>query len=286
MNLSGLNQIVTWNKAVREFIQDGQCSSPDFWKPYHFVMLALQLQRHGVGVDLPEDVKKYASRMHLWEAIGQPPPVLVNERDATGRFQPLEALKSDRDVARIANLLAELFRGSCQNGTTAESVSSLAAELLGNCYSHSECQNGIYGLVCAQAWPNGKKAQIAIADSGIGIRKSLLASGLYDGDLAEANACEFATRYQITSKPGKGHAGYGLTLALGLIEHNYGGLHILSGNEYFYSAAGCSSSGVLDVPFEGTLLVFEWDTARGLDSRAVYESWPLPEGVEDDDFDF
>src|SRR3546814_2403799 len=73
--------------------------------------------------------------------------------------------------------------------------------------------DGLHGFVCAQTWYRDSRAQVAIADSGIGIRSSLTESLDLAKRLAKQNACELATEYGISSKLGRGHAGYGLTLA-------------------------------------------------------------------------
>ena len=62
-------------------------------------------------------------------------------------------------------------------------------------------------MLCAQVWAGGRKAQIALVDTGIGIRTSLGLNATYTQRLSSENACEMATEYGVTGKPGKGHAG-------------------------------------------------------------------------------
>ncbi len=128
-------------------------------------------------------------------------------------------------------------------------------------------------------------AQIAICDSGIGIRVSLSDNVEYLVELAKRNACEYATEYSITSKPGRGHSGYGLTLARDLMEQGKNTIFVVSHDEYFYSSGGKSGKGQMPLALEGTLVILEWDTRVPLDLRQVYDAWPLPEGMSDDDFD-
>src|SRR3546814_14318315 len=84
--------------------------------------------------------------------------------------------------------------------------------------------DGLHGFVCAQTWYRDSRAQVAIADSGIGIRSSLTESLDLAKRLAKQNACELATEYGISSKLGRGHAGYGLTLARDLAQQTPGSM--------------------------------------------------------------
>lgn len=235
---------------------------------------------------LPDSLCGYASRMKLWHAIGAAPPVHVNAHTPAGRFHPLEALRDESTVAEVSRGMVDIFRANGQDGKSVDAAQTMVQELLSNCFAHAESNSGLHGLVCAQWWPKANKAQIAICDSGIGIRQSLDQSGIYESALAGGNSCELATRYEVTSKPGKGHSGYGLTLARDLIEQNAGAIFIISHGEYFYSKNCVSDGGVIETPYPGTLLVLEWNTNTPLDLKQVYDAWPEIDGADDDDFDF
>lgn len=256
------------------------------FRPYHFVLLALSMSRRNIqnftmqGYD--RSVIQYACRMHLWKALGLPPPANVMERDHRGRFRPLTALNDPETVEIVSDDLAGLFQDS--GGESVRSISGTVSELVGNCYSHSDIAGGVRGFVCAQKWPGGNKAQIAIGDAGIGIRQSLGAAGEYQEALRVNNSCELATGYEVTSKRGKGHSGYGLTLARDLIANNRGAFFLLSGGEYYLCKHGVPDRGRLPVPMSGTLAIIEWNTHIPLSAKDVYKSWPMENN--DDDFDF
>lgn len=286
MQLTSLTDIESWLYALENLLKTGNCEAPTFLRPFHFVLLGMHLRRYGArNLTLPVELEGYASRMHLWEAIGCPPPVTINELDCTGRFHPLVVLSNPEKVDETSRSLIHMIRGPNTDDKSARGADNAVAELIGNCYAHSESDPHLQGLACAQSWPRGNKAQIAIGDSGVGIRYTLKSSGLYDDKLATTNACELAAEYEVTSKPGRGHSGYGLTLARDLLEMNGGALFVLSHNEWFSVRHRMRRSGTLNTPLPGTLVLLEWNTDAPLDATKVYESWPLPEGMEYDDFD-
>lgn len=270
-------------QCVDQLAQTGSTAMPRFWRPFHFVVLGMALKRCGAaGLRIPDDLTAYAARMHLWQAIGLEPPIRVNESDAVGRFHPLVPLIDQEAVEETSTDLVQIFRRVAPDSINSAEV--VVQELLGNCFAHAELA-GFHGLACAQYWAQGRKAQIAIGDGGIGVRASLGQNPEYADVLARQNSCELATGYEVTSKPGRGHSGYGLTLARQLIEQNGGTFFLVSHDEYFYSKQGSIASGRMRNPLRGTLAVLEWHTDIPLNVGQVYDSWPATEGA-DDDFNF
>ncbi|WP_234409370.1 hypothetical protein, partial [Ideonella sp. B508-1] len=125
-----------------------------------------------------------------------------------------------------------------------------------------------------------------LADAGIGVRRSLAGNPDLADRLRTENSCSLASEFGITSKPGKGHAGYGLALTRQLLEKAGGRLILVSGDEAFQVNGSRTSDVPIPTAWGGTLAVLEWKTDRPMRLRDVYDSWPLPKGYEDDDFDF
>lgn len=290
MNFTSLFEINRILEGMAELSVFGRTEkTPDFYRPFHFVAIALALKNSDFDkFEMTErDARfiRYASRMRLWHALGHKPPVDVPERDHAGRFHPLTALQNPDTVDIVSADLSRLFNP--YGNESVRSVDQAVTELVGNCYAHSNINKALHGFVCAQRWPNANKAQIAIGDAGIGIRSSLMASDEYRQILQTANSCELAARYEVTSKRGKGHSGYGLTLARDLIQNNGGAFFLISNDEYYMSKGGHSESGNLGTSFAGTLLILEWNTHVPLSTKDVYDSWPSPDGDDyDDDFNF
>ncbi len=292
METTSIGELISWHRQTDDLIRQDRCTNPAFIKPYHLAVLAAKMITTDQTIRMPNgDLEHYAARMHLWQVLGQEPPVLMNEHRETGRFQPLTSIRSDHDVPQIADQIIELFRPICADDMTRDSIYSLAVEILGNCVAHAQVgmESIPYGFVCGQVWRRARRAQIAVIDSGIGIRQTLQRCGQYQDRLATENACALATEYSVTSKAGNGHSGYGLTLARDLMMQNGGALHILSMEEWF-SSRGMDglheADTIADPGLQGTLIVLEWDTSRPLNSGAVYAQWPNEQEEDDDDFNW
>jgi anti-sigma regulatory factor (Ser/Thr protein kinase) len=280
-------EVEVWLQQLKELEQKRQCAAPLFLKPYHLATLAHRLRLRAVRtLGLPEKIGPYANTMNLWGALGIAPPREILSRHAAGRYYPVELLRDSNKVDDTADELVGLFKSVNCDDTTIDAIHTMLRELLGNCYAHSDVRDGVYGVICAQIWAGGKKAQIAIADTGIGIRGSLTQNPDLLDIITTSNCCELATEYGVTSKPGKGHSGYGLAVARKLIEQNNGALFVRSGEEAFCLRSGRVQSFKAKYHWDGTLLIIEWDIYGPMNIGEVYDSFPLPEGMTDDDFNF
>lgn len=283
-------EIQDWNKSLAALTLNHSCVSPGFFKPYHFVTLALILKGAGAGsLNLPDDIQSYASWMRLWEAIGLQSPVVVQGNPGSTKIHEIAPLVDLNAVENVSDSLAVFMVnnvGKPCSSDTAQSLYVMLTELLGNCHHHARAADALHGLVCAQSWYNGKRAQVAIADSGIGVRKSLEENPDLAKRLASENSCELALKLGISSKLNRGHAGYGLALAKDLTSQSRGAMLVVQS----YNEAVVVQDGKvvtfekLQDGFPGTLVVFEWDTASPLDVTSVYANWPKSKDEGDDYF--
>lgn len=223
--------------------------------------------------------------MNLWGALKIDPPTNVNFRQPRGRYHPIKFLIDRNEVDDVSDELVELFKRGNVDNKTLSAIGTMLRELIDNCYSHTNVEDGIYGALCAQVWSGGGKAQIAIADNGIGIRTSLLQNPRLTERLMYENGCQLATEYGITSKPGMGHSGYGLTVVRRLLEQNGGRLFVRSLAESFIVDGAACKSCQLTHRWRGTLLIIEWDLEKKMNIREVYDMLPLPEGMTNEDID-
>ncbi|HJV80165.1 ATP-binding protein [Noviherbaspirillum sp.] len=280
-------ELEIWLEELHSLANRKQCTAPRFIKPFHLATLAHKMRLTNLSsLNLPEKIAPYANTMMLWEALGLTPPEIVVQRNAAGRYHPIEVLRDQATVEDTADTLIKLLAPVCSDAKTLDSVNTMLRELVDNCYSHSDVKDGIFGLICAQVWAGGKKAQIAIADTGVGIRTSLSMNEKLAPRLKLENCCELATEYGVTGKPGKGHSGYGLAVAKKLMELNNGNLIVRSGTEGFSLRIGKMSRFNTKHTWHGTLLIIEWDIHVPMNIGDVYKSFPLPEGMTDDDFNF
>jgi anti-sigma regulatory factor (Ser/Thr protein kinase) len=179
-----------------------------------------------------------------------------------------------------------MFANCTPNRNTIDSLQIIMAELLGNCIAHSSKNNDEpFGLVCGQAWPNGNLAQIAIADTGLGIRDSLAGNLELGEQLASQNACELACVYGVTGKPNGNHSGYGLAITQRLAAQKNGVLTVVSGNELYRVDGKNETSREIDSLWNGTLIIFEWNLNVPLDIDSVYASLPRPATMKEEEWD-
>jgi signal transduction histidine kinase len=280
-------EVESWLGSLEWLAQGQPPPAPAFVKPFHFVTTALTAKRtpglRSQALRLPEDLESYAERMNLWDAAGLHPPVQRGpRRNPRGSFMPAEALYTDEDVHRVTNALVEISPAETGDRSR-DSLGHVIHELVENCVNHSRPDIALHGLCCAQAWRGGNRAQVAIADPGIGIRSALERNRDLDDALAAENACLLATRWRVTGSPEASHSGQGLYTARQALEQNGGRLLVISRNE----GVACGPSGAhaieISTAWHGTLLVIEWRLDRPLDIVSVYEQLP---GADDDDFDF
>lgn len=276
-----------WFDQLELLETNQKCNGPQFIKPFHLATLTHKLRQQKISkLSITESLSNYADTVKHWHALDIAPTSITINRWPDGRYHPIELLKNSNSVDDIAEKLTELFSTACKDVKTLDGVNTMLRELIGNCYAHSDVTDGVFGVVCAQIWPKENKAQIVIADTGIGIRTSLMQNLSLYPKIENENCCELSTEYGITGKPGKGHSGYGLTVARKLIEQNNGNLIVRSGTEMFCYQSGNVTSKSSQRDWEGTLLLIEWDINAQMNIGKVYESFPLPEGMTDDDFSF
>lgn len=286
MEKTCVTELVELFKQMDIAAQGKEASLPNFIKPFHLACIAVQARKNNGDINLPpgSNMESYASRMGLWEAIGKVPPVNVNRRVNGGRLIEAKAITKDEDVHAVSIEISDMFKQTGTDDESCEALQILAAELLGNCCAHSSNDEEIFGMVTGQLWKRGKLAQICIVDCGKGIRASLGNNSQLQGRLLSENACQIATEYGVTGKPNGTHSGYGLTLTNDLIKQNRGGLIIVSGNECYINQYGVINSKTLHIPWDGTLIVFEWNTDIPLDVNSVYDSWPMSESLKEDQY--
>ncbi|TQK10204.1 ATP-binding protein [Herbaspirillum sp. SJZ107] len=287
MNSTSHADIDYWLATLEQLRETRTCDSPRFIKPFHLATLAHMLRRQNpTTLNIDDKIAPYADTMQLWEALGIASPFPPKARRPKGRYHPIVLLRDVRSTEGLSNALALLFRSVCENEQTIDAVQTMMRELIDNCFSHCEVTDGVYGLICAQLWNGGRRAQICLADTGIGIRNSLEQNELLKGRLDEENCCQMATEFGVTGKPGKGHSGYGLHVARRLLEQNNGVLYVRSGHEAFCLSKGKTTSIKTNLHWDGTLLVIEWNLDGPVDIGQVYREMPLPEDMSDDDFNF
>ena len=278
MQPTTIKQVEWWLENLEHGLERGECQSPGFLRPFHMLTLVQLLKKHGQSeLALPPQMTTYATRMGVWEAAGLEPPCQVPKSNPSGRFLPVAPLLDRREVESSVMQLSAIIQRTRVDQQTLQSLGIALYELLTNCYAHADIAEGLHGLACAQPWLRANLAQIAIVDTGIGVRRSLQLNEALHGKLDMQNACELASTYGITSKPGKGHSGYGLTLARDLMQQHGGHFLVVSGYEAYAQHGEEIVVECLKTSWEGTLVLLEWPLDKTLNTKTVYSAWPLPD---------
>jgi len=193
------------------------------------------------------------------------------------------------DVAdRIKRIvLGTMPKRSGEHAKVGTTMAVLLAELLENFRKHSE-STGRRGFVCAQYYApgvydddagpenriRGGSIEIAVADTGMGMRRSLSVVPEYSRLIgAGANPCELATQFGVTSKPGV-HGGYGLWVTKRTCVLNRGSLKIASETDRFVAGLGRKTKAVQRVGWPGTFVALRLGLSRSLDVTKVYDELP------------
>ena len=130
-------------------------------------------------------------------------------------------------------------------------------EIFSNAVIHSQTKLGIFS--CGQYFPKRHRLDFSVADLGIGIRQNVLQNaGL---DLRADLAIAWATDGQNTTKRGRIPGGLGLKLLREFITLNGGRIQIVSDTGYWSLEAGEIRTAQMRLPFPGTVVSIEIDTA-------------------------
>jgi len=277
-------QVKQFINEIEKLKTDHRAALPKFLKPFHFATLAAYCRKSNTKLDLNHEALSYAVRMGLFEAIDQEPPVTVNRHSQNGNLIEATAVVCEDTIHKSSINISEMFANCAKDKETISSIEIMMAELLGNCVHHStDGSDTPFGLVCGQAWQNGGIAQICIADKGIGIRESLAGNPELQARLESSNSCEMACEYGITGKPLGNHSGYGLAVAKGLAKNFDGKLLVVSGHEIHAASKNQEKSSVMDCPWDGTFIIFEWNLNIPLNVTSVYDTFPTSDTLSEDD---
>ncbi len=110
----------------------------------------------------------YLSRMGLFRFLGTDQFEGILEHDASGRFVPLTQIKNSTELTQFLTDMIPLLHLDPKH---AESIRYIVSELVRNVLEHSQSKQG--ALVAAQYHKKSNKIRIGIADTGLGIRKTI-----------------------------------------------------------------------------------------------------------------
>jgi anti-sigma regulatory factor (Ser/Thr protein kinase) len=112
--------------------------------------------------------KHYLERMHLFKFLKIDSGIKITEHEPAGRFIPITQIKTSDELSRFITEIVPLLH---LEPVQAEPIKYVISELVRNVLEHASTQNG--ALLCAQFYPKSNCIRIGIADTGVGIKKTI-----------------------------------------------------------------------------------------------------------------
>jgi anti-sigma regulatory factor (Ser/Thr protein kinase) len=148
------------------------------WISVHPVVLAM-VAALSLGVD-PKKVKcepmeakssHYLTRMGLFSFLKVPPPKSTKEHEPAGGFIPLKQIKNSKELSVFLEDMIPLLHLPPEQ---AKSIRYVIYEVVRNTFEHSGSESG--AILCAQYFKKSNSFRIGIADTGMGVNKSISAT--------------------------------------------------------------------------------------------------------------
>lgn len=110
----------------------------------------------------------YLERMKLFEMLGVNADIHITESDPSGRFIPLTQIKNAKEQT---NFITEMMPILHLEPYHAEAIRYVVSELIHNVIEHSGSKDG--AIVAAQYHKKSNMIRLGIADTGVGIKKTI-----------------------------------------------------------------------------------------------------------------
>lgn len=230
-----------------------------------------------VGVESCENLA-YLQRIDFLTHLGVKIPENFTRHNTAGRFVPVQSLNfASGDVDKIAS---EISRCTLPGVDFEDDVFRLIQYAAGELLSNAKYHSGGRAFVCAQFFPTRSQVHIAVADDGMGIRRSFMnTSRESEADTPDA-AIRLALQPQVSSallRPnpnpyaGQNHRGVGLSITRILAKESCGQLSIASEDGWFDEVHGTEQTRPRQpVFFPGTLVAVSLHRDQIADYAAMH----------------
>jgi anti-sigma regulatory factor (Ser/Thr protein kinase) len=168
----------------------------------------------------------YLERMGLFNFLGIDSGMKITEHDPSGRFIPLVQINKSDDLTKFISEMIPLLHLAPRQ---VEPIKYIVSELVRNVLEHADTKYG--AIICAQYYKRSNTIRVGIADTGIGIRKSLSRSYKTSDDI---EAIKLALQPGVTGTTSRGggtaqNAGAGLFFIKSIAYTNHNFFVIYSG---------------------------------------------------------
>jgi len=205
---------------------------------------------------------EFLQRMDLFTVIGADVPERFTRHDAQGRFVPLREVTRTSEVHTVAADVVATLR--VEDPEAARVLRHCIGELVDNVFVHANSPTN--ATVCAQHFPNARRTQVGIVDTGVGFRTSFAESEtLGTMDLSDRDAITLGLAPYVTSKPyaptmpyspGYGRLGVGLFIVSEVLAAVGGQVLVCSGDTVF-RRGGSRKRWERVRPWQGAILGFD-----------------------------
>ncbi len=152
-----------------------QITTNDRWIAVHPVVLSM-IGALGLTVaperiqfdDITAKSGHYLEAMGLFNLLNVPSPMQIERHEPAGRFIPLAEINNSDDLQRFMTDMVPLLHLPSHQ---ADSIRYIVSELVRNVFEHSLSTHG--AVVSAQYFKKTNKVRIGVADTGVGIWKTI-----------------------------------------------------------------------------------------------------------------
>ncbi|MBU0456861.1 MAG: ATP-binding protein [Nanoarchaeota archaeon] len=131
--------------------------------------LGLKIGKSNIDCEKMEAASKhYFERMGLFKFLGIKSDITITEHEPAGRFIPLTQIKNSTELTKFITEMVPLLHLEPKQ---AEPIRYIVSELARNVLEHSQSEFG--AILSAQYYQKSNTIRIGIADTGIGIKKSI-----------------------------------------------------------------------------------------------------------------
>lgn len=145
------------------------------WTSVHPMVLAM-IAALGISIEprkikcevMTAKSKHYFARMGLFKFLSADSGMTMTEHDPTGRFIPLTQIRTSLELTGFINEITPLLHLAPEQ---TEPIRYIMSELIRNVLEHAQSQYG--AIVCAQYYKESNIVRVGIADTGMGIWRSM-----------------------------------------------------------------------------------------------------------------
>ena len=232
-------------------------------------LLTQKLAGHEIEIEGCSSVLGYLARMNFYRALDLKEPE-HHRKPEDGRFIPILLINGEEDVFQAVNDIVDMVLQQFDDARKFLPAFEWAVnEIVDNIFIHSQTKSP--GVVCAQLFPNKQRLDIAICDSGIGLRGSL--GGSFDIN-SDEEALRKAIERGVTRDKNIGQ-GNGMAGSLEILKKNEGTISVWSGTATYKMDHGKEVGIVNGQNIPGTGVSMSFDLTKPV---SLGDTWIGAEG--------